>query len=722
MWSFVHPGIAAAAGGLVLIPVVIHLLSRRRYQQQPWAAMLFLRRAHRRTRHRTRLEQWLLLALRTASMLLIALAVAQPLIGSTQRFGLGRQQRTERILLIDNSATMHALCEDGRAAYDHARDAAIKLAATFGPSDAITILTTAWPARVVMSNAPLDEGAIRRTLADESCSFARNDLPAALDRARDAAAGSELPLDRRAAYFVTDLCRSDWLEKPSSRSGDSPAQLSARRLNEVSQLTIVEVTPRSRENVAVIGLNCTDRLIGCEWPIALAADIAAFTDRPTPPSQLEIRVDGRVVRTLPVAALAPGEIRRVPFTVSNEHPGSGVVSVRLLGQSDALPYDNARYLSLDVARGMRVLVVDGRAAGSPSGDAFYFSHALAPTPGADSSHFQVLTIGEFELHAADLHAARIVVLANIRSLSADQGKRLARFVHEGGGLFVAVADQADVENLNRVARDFLPASLVRVDERSPDAPDLPTLQLADPSHAALADLGAQPVGGLLAAKFWRDWRVDPAPDARTLLRFTNGDPALIERSIGRGRVMLWTTSLNMAWNNLPAKPDFVTLMLNIAASLTSRPDNWRNVAVGEPVVEPLRQAARGNEATLRTPDGGQFALPITTADGQLEVRVPGRGPEASTSEPGVYELTANATTARLCVNVDPVACDLRPWTREAMRESLGDSVAFANATDPLGSIGRRATASAATLPLLIVLFAVMLIETFVALGFGHRRA
>ncbi len=722
MWSFVHPGIAAAAAGLVLIPIAIHLLSRRRYQQEPWAAMLFLHRAHRRTRHRTRIEQWLLLALRTAAMLLIALAVAQPLIGAKPTFGLGRQPRTERILIIDNSASMRAPCDDGRSAYDHARDAALKLAATFGPSDAISVITTAWPARVIMNNAPLDDGAIRRALADQPGTFAKNDLATALDRAREAAVRSELPADRRAAYLVTNLCRSDWLDNRAASSGESSTQLNARRLTEVSRLTILEIDPQSRDNAAIVGLTCTDRLVGCEWPIALAADVAAFTEHPLPAAQLEIRVDGRVVRTLPVAALAAGEVRRVPFTVSIEHPGSRVVSVRLLGPADALPYDDARYLSIDVARGMRVLAVDGRSVGSQGGDSFYFARALAPSNSGDAAHFQVQSVGEFELHAADLRTTAIVVLANVRSLPADQWKRLTRFVRDGGGLFVAAADQADPENYNRAARELLPAALVRIDERNPDAPDLPTLQIADASHPVLADFGAQPIGGLLTAKFSRAWRVEPAAEAHVLLRFTNGDTALVERSVGRGRVMLWTSSLNMAWNNLPARPDFVTLMLNIAGSLSARADAWRNVLVGESAVEPLRQAARGNEATLRTPDGRQFTLPIASDDGRLEVRVPGRGPDGSTDEPGVYELTVNASTAKLCVNVSPAVCDLRRWTREDLRASFGESIGWANAADPLAAITQRAAASAATLPLLIVLFAVLLIETFVALGFGHRRA
>jgi len=720
MWSFVHPGIAAAAGGLVLIPIAIHLLSRRRYQQVPWAAMLFLHRAHRRTRRRTRLEQWLLLALRTAAMLLIALAVAQPLIAGAGRFGNGRQARTERILILDNSASMRARCDDGRSAYDHARDAALQLAGTFGPSDVISIIATASPARVIMNNAPIDDGAIRRALAAEPCTFARNDLPGALQRARDAAVRSQLPADRRAAFLLTSLRRADWVEGRAA-SDEASSQATARKLADAARLTIVDIPLQSRDNVAIVGLACADRLVGCEWPVALTADIAGFAGRSLPPAQLEIRVDGRVVRTIQVGALASGEIRRVPFTISFDHPGSRAVSVRLLSAVDALPFDDARYLSLDVARGMRVLVVDGRAPASAAGEGFYLGRALAPNAAGEASHFQVQTIGEFELHAADLRDTAVVVLANVRSLAADQWKRLARFVRGGGGLFIAVADQADSENYNRNARELLPAALVRIDERNPDAAELPTLQIANRASAVLSDLGDQPVGGLLAAKFSRAWRVEPAADAHVLLRLNDGNAALIKRSVGRGRVMLWTSSLNMAWNNLPAKPDFVALVLNIAGSLAARADEWRNALVGQSIVEPLRQAVRGNTAALRTPDGRQWTLPITSQDGRLEIRVPGRGPEASTAEPGVYELTANARDAKLGINVDPTVCDLRSWSTDDRLAALGDSVGYTNSVESLFATTQRSHAAGATLPLLVTLFAVMLIETFVALGFGFRR-
>src|SRR6476620_7847254 len=65
--------LAAAAA-----PLLIHLWSRRKYRETPWAAITFLLAAMRRSSRRIQLQQWLLLAVRTLTIVLVVLAVAEP--------------------------------------------------------------------------------------------------------------------------------------------------------------------------------------------------------------------------------------------------------------------------------------------------------------------------------------------------------------------------------------------------------------------------------------------------------------------------------------------------------------------------------------------------------------------------------------------------------------------------------------------------------------------
>ena len=89
---------ALAAAG---VPVVIHLLNRRKYREVPWAAMRFLLAAIRKNRRRLRIEQWLLLAIRTLIILLVVSAMAKPFLESFGAVIAG--QRTHKVIVIDGS-------------------------------------------------------------------------------------------------------------------------------------------------------------------------------------------------------------------------------------------------------------------------------------------------------------------------------------------------------------------------------------------------------------------------------------------------------------------------------------------------------------------------------------------------------------------------------------------------------------------------------------------
>src|SRR5271166_5934798 len=89
-------GLAAAS-----IPIVIHLLNRRKFREVPWAAMRFLLAALRKNRRRIRVEQWLLLAIRTLILLLVVAAMAKPFLEALGAVIVGR--RTHRVLVLDAS-------------------------------------------------------------------------------------------------------------------------------------------------------------------------------------------------------------------------------------------------------------------------------------------------------------------------------------------------------------------------------------------------------------------------------------------------------------------------------------------------------------------------------------------------------------------------------------------------------------------------------------------
>ncbi|MDP6370272.1 MAG: BatA domain-containing protein, partial [Planctomycetota bacterium] len=102
--GFLNPALLAGLG-LAAVPLVIHLLNRRRYRPLPWAAMRFVQAAYRKTRRRVQLENLLLLLLRMAGIACLALAVARPFSGGASPLSALGEARRELILVLDASGS-----------------------------------------------------------------------------------------------------------------------------------------------------------------------------------------------------------------------------------------------------------------------------------------------------------------------------------------------------------------------------------------------------------------------------------------------------------------------------------------------------------------------------------------------------------------------------------------------------------------------------------------
>src|SRR5438105_5795249 len=139
--SFLIPSLL---GFLVLasVPIIIHLLNRRRFMRVDWAPMKYLKLTIKTNRRRLRIEQLILLAVRTLAIIILVLALARPLLSAAGVGGwLGGRNRTARVLVLDDSLSMGYQVER-RSAFDAAKDAAGRLIQSIGAQDSVTVLTS----------------------------------------------------------------------------------------------------------------------------------------------------------------------------------------------------------------------------------------------------------------------------------------------------------------------------------------------------------------------------------------------------------------------------------------------------------------------------------------------------------------------------------------------------------------------------------------------------
>jgi hypothetical protein len=256
-----------------------------------------------------------------------------------------------------------------------------------------------------------------------------------------------------------------------------------------------------------------------------------------------------------------------------------------------------------------------------------------------------------------------VFLLNLDGLTPSDWGKLSAYVREGGGLVVAPGDRADATTYGTMAESILPATL-DLKKQAPAGTMFAKAEYDHPlfnRHPKLLD------PELTAWPIYRYWSVKPADNARTLLRYSDGSPALLERTFKgtrTGHVLLWTTPLSRrvspsepgAWNEFPLSWSFVDVMTQTIPYLAGTAGERLNYEAGQDAILTLDPTSRASNYIVQGPDpkiSDRLAAPTTTdvllvpspaKEGQWKVE--GKGPDGSQRKMG-FSVNVSALEAQV---------------------------------------------------------------------------
>lgn len=750
MLQFVNPlmlwGLAAAS-----VPVVIHLLNRRRYHRQRWAAMEWLLAAAKENQRRFQLENLLLLALRTLAVLLLALALARPVLSATP-LALGSSRRVHLYLVVDNSGSTAA--RSGlRTALEEATATATSLLGEIGSDDPVTLVVTndnvtterASGRPRVLVRESRDHDKVRRVLTELRSAPARADLADTLE------ALDELVPDvdgrEKKIAIVSDAQRTTF-ERPDVGATADAAPVDAlrtalERLRAKGAEILVAPVGRPVDNVAVVGLRPEEgRDVIQGSTVAFLADIVNYSERP---QRVEVRflVDGEErgeaaawvdLPPRPAGGGAPpSRTQRFTARFADGDVGPHVVEAAI--QSDAFGLDDSRSLAFQVRPRLRVLAVDGDPRPTADGavrETYWLEPALALRDDGPIDVHRV-DVEEF-LAMRSLDDWDLVVLANVERPAPDETsrERLEGYVRRGGAVLVTVGNRTlpDVWNreLWRDGEGPLPAAFAGADVR--EEPWL-KLDLGENRHPILRDITDPANAVFFQSPFLRGFMrlepVSPESGAQVVAAFTDlqRSPALVERRFGRGRTLLLTTTVDDLWGDLPGSYLFPALLHETVYVLTSRGNAESNLLAFQPyaksfpsnfdtfeILYPDGSPARANVET--PPDAPSFAS-FTGTDRlgvyrtTLRFKPPDILAPAPTPESGVFT-----------VNMTPLESDL---LRVGEEEIGARYQGLLSVTADLGVAGEAVRAGQSELhgKLLGLALLCLLAEVAVARRIGQRR-
>jgi hypothetical protein len=440
--------------GLALagIPLVIHLLNRRRFQVIDWAPMKYLKLTLRTNRRRLKLEQWLLLLVRTLVIAVLILAVARPVLSASGLASvLGGRGRTSRVLVIDDSLSMGYRAEP-RSAFTQAVEAATKYVNAVGSQDTLTVRVTSAPDATLAKEA--HKPAFAKLLTDLGAlklSDTANNWGAAFEKVDE---------DLRTATFsakevtiVTDLRKKGW--------DSGVTAFTERWAVEGVTVKIIDVGSRQTGNVALTEFHQEDAIALPGSAINLKAELRNDNADATPPEQALLTVADQPRPTM-LPELPPAQAAVVPLSVRFEKPGNFPVTLSLPGAGDPLTEDNTRYLATVVREKLDLVLIDGEPGANPFESETDFL-TLAFTVANDAWHVEHVTDPAWLTATHDGPPPDVVVLANVATLSPQQADALEKLVRAGTGVMIFMGDQVETitynDRLFAKGKGLLPAQL-----------------------------------------------------------------------------------------------------------------------------------------------------------------------------------------------------------------------------------------------------------------------
>jgi hypothetical protein len=727
--GLMQPGFLVAGAVLAAIPIIIHLLNRRRHRVVRWAAMQFLLEAVRKNRRRLRLEHWALLLTRCAILGLLGLALARPTgCDRSALSGLGTAGGLH-VLVIDNSHSMGYRPASGASNLDRAKERALRiLDGLAGGSEAAMVFTCADPVSAPVSAPGFDLPSIReavRAIPQTNCA---SDLPGALRRVAEAIRGSTAFPSVR-LHILSDSTRGVF---PDERLAEVQSLIS--ELGPDAKVVYHNLAQPAQSNRAVTDLKPATPLVRARFDTEFRAKVVGYGSATA--SRLRWFLDGREHATIPVPELSAEPQSLTSGQISITRGGYHVITAGLVEQ-DELPSDDLRALVSECTEQLRVLIVEGQRGLNPlEGSGAFLSLALAPPSSAQengiarsASYVAPEVISDLELGNRSLSSYRAVVLAGVGQLHPAIADALRTYVERGGTLMLFMGDAVSSEQYNAVLqpRGLLPGPLIRRKTVSSDQRGFGfDFRARGVHHPYLQVFTGEENSGLDTAQVFTYWQVVPADGVERILDFLPGadqpgapttspaesslDPAFTVHSVGAGRVVFCATSANADWTSFPAKPAYVTLMHELLSMSVAGGDEWLNVPAGRPLRIPSRLATGGNITVL---DSKQETFPVEPVTD---------GSAAAATRPllhaGIYNVRIGDTEIPASVHVPPSETDLRPLAEPEIRRFLGPAAVF----EPETGLAVEQSDSNRTEFGWILLVGVMLLlcgESFMASRFGR---
>jgi prepilin-type processing-associated H-X9-DG protein len=648
------------------VPLAIHLFSRRTVKEREFSDIRFIREAITRRQKEIELEDRRLLILRLALIALLALALAKPVIKTSETAVARSGEKTSLVFVVDDSFSM-ATSDNGVVRMDRATAKIRSLLSFFGTGDEVSLIAASERPRVLLKRTPAGAGEVSLALEGLQPSYLTSDLAAGLRLATSIL--GEVEEKKREIYLVTDMQALAWEKVDFRREDQGKLDI---------DLFVVDVGMTGQRNLAI-----TDVKIGSEEEsggenrskVHVTFQVQSYGPGTDQTAILREVLAGREGASV---AIRPRADQPVEQTFSNWVREKGpVIGYGELGH-DPLTADNRRFFVHGGGGRRNVLFLDGNPVGGAATEnrpeGFFLRKALEALKDDLSLNLREQRVTG-EMDRADFAAYHAVIFVDVATLTARCALALRRYVEDGGRAILFLGPHVQPSDYNTLLYpDLLPLAMapnprlphepVSIDQRLPDHP--------------LFDMFNQENIDFSEAGFRSHWDLDEenGSEARPLAWYSDDGIAIAERQLGTGKVLLFTFSPGPPWSDLPKHLVFVPFIGEMMSYLLPADAEKTSFHVGEAVTLQVLAGDGEWEETVSIrvnhPSGEAETLSAALGVGSGNVYFD------NLKEPGVYRFGWGGTGSE--GSVSPQAVAANPNTAESDLTTIETSDAVAKLT------------------------------------------
>ncbi len=748
--GFLACGLAAA------IPVFIHMIHRQNLRELPFATLRFIRLSEQKTRNKRRIQDLLLMLLRMAVLLLIAIGLANPTVRNLSNLWGGAQ--TSAVIVLDNSASM-GLVDGDRPRLETAVGAAEKILDELGGGDNVAVIVPCGPAFPENGQLFTSQDKVRKALRETKVSYEKANLAVAVQQARTILVKAQTP--SKLIFVISDQQTVSWqglvaatapgatastaatvaappppetpvaeaLEKQLAESKDAPDDLNATERKEMLQIPVVLVncnqTPKP--NVGLARLDTKNVIPIAQVPVPMAV-LLKNESTLEQTRRLDVFVNGIKQYSSTDIKLEPGGEALHPFTIIFDRGGLHKGEVRLAG-SDGCPQDDKLYFAMEVDQGIPVALVKPMKHEIPFLEETYYIEKALSTGAGGVSPVRLTTLSKEELLTEPLQNYSAVICVDLPAPEKDAAERLVQYVEKGGNLIWTCGDNIVSDDYNQLNAE-LDGKLIPVSLLPTQTPDIDSGQdswnvdMLDGNYPAFRNLVSPRelyTKTLISKRVPFDMTNSSLP---ALARMNDGQALIVQRKVGNGTITMLGTGVYVSWSNLPTRPIFVPMINQMVFQLAGIEQTRLQTVAGHPLSFTFKDDDVPKAVEIIPPSGAVLRRELKkSADGQATNTFVFE----ETDQVGVYLLrpldTARQVQIPFSVNLDGDELDTALLTEEDAKARFGASpFVYTNAGEQIDATFDQLKRGTSLWDMFLwTVLIVLVVEAFVSNQFTQRK-